>query len=114
MSNSALSPDQIILTESNLIDGKGCFICVGISEVKEYDKEKKTYTDKRIGTRVEVVIPQRRYARLYVQIPIGFDDLLVPDAKIRFEGLEARFYRDFSSGEYNLSAKATGITVLKQ
>ena len=108
-----LEPQDLNLKQAALIDESGCFICIGAVPSYVFDKENQRPTDKRSGTKAEVVIPQQKYARLIVQLPMGFDEILVPDAKLRFDGFSAKFYRDFNSGEYLITAKADKAMVVK-
>ena len=108
-----LNLEDLILNQSALIGDNGFFICIDMSPTYQYDKENKCYTDKRVGTKVTVVIPSQKYARLTVQLPMGFDELLVPNAKLRFEGFSLRFYREFNSGDFVSSAKADKVIVVK-
>lgn len=108
-----LEPQDLLLTQNALLDGDGVFICVSASPSYVYDKAAQKMTDKRSGTKVDVVIPQQKYAHLSVQLPVGYDDILVPDAKLRFDGFSLRFYRDFNSGEYLASAKADKAVIVK-
>lgn len=108
-----LDPSDLAITQTALIGIDGHFICIGSSPSYVFDKENQRMTDKRSGTKAEVVIPTQKYARLNIQLPMGFDDLLVPDAKLRFEGFSARFYRDFHSGDFAITAKADKVIVVK-
>ena len=109
----ASTPESFVFPQVAFVGEKGCFICIDYTPTYVYDKDKHAYTDKRSGKKVEAIIPNQRYERIFVQLPMGFDDVLVPDTKLRFEGFEARFYRDFNSGEYFLSAKAASVVVIK-
>lgn len=113
MALPTIKPESLTLYQNTYVNDNGFFICTDTTSIFAYDKENRVYTDKRIGTKVEVVIPQQKYERIVVQLPMGFDDLLVPNAKLRFEGFESRFYRDFQSGEYFLSAKASSVVIVK-
>lgn len=109
---ATLTPASLNLVQSSFIDATGYFICVDATPTFLYDKENRIYTDKRNGTKLEVVIPQQKYERIVIQLPVGFDDI-APNTKLRFEGLSAHFYRDFATGEYFISAKAEKAIVVK-
>lgn len=110
---NTLEPSDLTLTQPALISTDGFFICIGANPTYVFDKENQRTTDRRSGTKAEVVIPDQKYARLGVQLPMGFDELLVPNAKLRFEGFSAKFYKDFRSGEYAITAKADKVIVVK-
>lgn len=108
-----LQPEDLNLSSYLFQNDKDFAICVGFADVKEYDREKQAYTGKIVGTRVEVVLPEHKYAHINVIIPTEFKGLLAPNCKVRFEGLTANYYRDFRSQEYYISAKANSVVVIK-
>ena len=109
---NAINPESLTLGQSAFFDETGHVIFVSSTPSFLFDKDNKVYTDKRIGTKIEVVIPQQKYERMFVQLPVVVDDI-EPNTKLRFEGFSAHFYRDFTTGEYFLTAKADKVIVVK-
>ena len=74
-----------------------------------WDAESNSRSKTRTGSTILVVCPAREFERFSVTITGQNYDKLFNGAEplmVTFEGFEARFYKDFRSGEYVLTAKA--------
>jgi len=93
-------------------------ILVGFSPTFEFDNENKKRTDKQTGLAYEVVLPNNGYEKVLVKVAntkpvIKEDELeLAETVYCSFTGFKARFYKDFRTGEYKLTASADSIVLL--
>lgn len=91
---------------------KGAVLADKPREAFEWDKVRKTATDKHEGYSFEVALPALRLEKARVKVlvqSINVDafDLMRP---IEFEGLEVVCYQDWDSPkDFSLSATATGV-----
>lgn len=112
-----MTPDKLTLTLPLLNGGSSKVLLTSFSPIFEYDKENRKWTDKQTGFSFEVVLPGGNYEKIKVRVPgnkipgIRPEDLkeAIP---CTFEGFEARFYKDFKSGEYRLTASANSIILV--
>lgn len=89
----------------------GCKLLVDVTPVYEYKDNERT--DRCVGYRYIVVLPEMRYERLGVRVD-GKQLMEKPEdyAVVEFTGLELNAYdRD---GRIQISAKATGIQLAEE
>ena len=86
------------------------FLCVGVSPIVEYMNGVRT--DKIVGFRYSVVLPERGFEKIGVKIE-GEKQIDDPEGcvEVCFEGLELTMY--VFSGNPQISARAKGIKPVK-
>ncbi|WP_313181652.1 hypothetical protein [Lacrimispora sp.] len=113
-----MTPDKLSLNLSLLNGGSDSAILIGYSPIMEYDKENRKRTDRQIGILYEVVLDRNGYEKLSVKVgdlkpAISMEALQDANAvRCTFKGFNARFYKDFRSGEYRLTASSDSIILV--
>ena len=91
-------------------------LLVGVKPLMEYADGKST--GREIGTRVEVVLPSRKYAAITVKIPTVGDTKLLElvdrggGMPVRFTNFVAKIYMHPNGKELGLSCTADSVTVV--
>lgn len=113
-----ISPENLKITFPILTNGADSAILIGYSPLMEYDADTKKRTKKQIGTGYEIVIPSNNYEKLLVKIKndlkptINLEELENKAIKCGFKNFKAKFYRDYKSNSYLLTASADSIIIL--
>lgn len=112
-----MTPDKLTLTLPLLNGGSDRVLLTNLTAVYEYDRENKKWTDKQIGFSYEVVLPGGNYEKINVKVPGSKMPGIKPEdlkeaVPVTFANFSAKFYRDFRSGEYRLTASADSVILL--
>jgi len=114
-----MSPEKLNITFPLLTNGTDSALLIGYTEIFEYDKESRKKTDKQIGISYILVLDSMGFEKLSVKVLGNLKPVISMDAlqdanavRCRFVGFKARFYRDFKSGEYRLTASAEAIVLI--
>ena len=106
---------DIELVSEQLFGDKDALL-VGIKPQMEYADGKST--GRRVGTRVEVVLPSRKYATITVKLPSVDDTKLKAlvdqgdSVPVRFTNFVAKIYITPNSNNLGLTCTADGVTVV--
>lgn len=115
-----MTPDKLTLTLPLLNGGSENVILIGFTPIMEYDPETRKRTDKQIGLSYNVVLDNNGYEKLSVKVqslkPVISIEALqeVNCVRCTFKGFKARFYKDFRSGEYRLTASSDAIILVEE
>jgi hypothetical protein len=110
-----MTPDKLNLSLSLLNGGSDSVLLIGYSSIMEYDKETRKRTDRQVGILYEVVLDRNGYEKLSVKVgnlkPVISMEALQDANAVRctFKGFKARFYRDYKTNDYLLTASAEAI-----
>lgn len=113
-----MTPDNLVLTLPVLNNGSDEALLIGMSPIMEYDKESRKRTDKQIGISYLIVLNKNNFEKITVKVGdlkpvISMEQLEEQNAiKCNFKGFKARFYRDFKTNNYLLTASADSIVIL--
>ena len=91
-------------------------LLIGVKPLMEYADGKST--GRRVGTRVEVVLPSRKYATITVKLPVVDDTKLKAlvdqgdSVPVMFSNFVAKIYVTPNSNNLGLTCTADGVTVV--
>jgi hypothetical protein len=113
-----MTPDNLTITLPILNNGSDEALLIGMAPIMEYDKESRKRTDKQLGISYMIVLNKNNFEKINVKVgdlksAIPMEDLEEKNAvKCTFKGFKARFYRDFKTNSYLLTASADAIIIL--
>jgi len=113
-----MTPDKLTLSLALLNGGSNNALLIGFSPIMEYDKESRKRTDKQIGISYDVILNHNSYEKISIKTgdlkpAISLEELEVRNAvPCTAKGFKARFYHDFKSNSYLLTASADSIIIL--
>lgn len=108
----AIKVEDIKLTKEQITKG-GTMILVDVAPYFKYKDNEKT--DIVEGYRYTVALPNQKFEKIGVkvagnqQLEISDDDSMM---QVDFTGFEAKFFRNFKTKEYILTANADSIEVI--
>ncbi len=115
-----MTPESLIITFPMLTNGLDSSILTNFQAIYEFSKETNKRTDKQIGISYEIVLDSNNYEKLVVKTSdlkpaISLEELEKAKTPIRcsFEGFKARFYRNYRTNTYALTASADKIILLE-
>ncbi len=103
------------LVDAQVIGDKDALL-IGVKPQMEYADGKST--GRRVGTRVEVVLPSRKYTTITVKLPIVDDTKLKAlvdqgdSVPVRFSNFAAKIYVTPNSNNLGLTCTADSVTVV--
>lgn len=115
-----MTPDKLNLTLPLLNGGDENVLLIGFTPIMEYDKETRRRTDKQTGVSYDIILEHNSYEKLSIKVqsvkPVISMEALQDANAVRctFKGFKARFYKDFKSGEYRLTASAESIILVDE
>lgn len=113
-----MSPEHLNLNLEQLNGGSDNALLIGFSPIMEYDKETRKRTDRQIGISYEIVLNKNNYEKITVKVGhlkpvIDMESLHEANAvRCTFKDFKARFYRDYKSNNYLLTASAGSIIII--
>ncbi|RFZ78803.1 hypothetical protein DS742_11890 [Lacrimispora amygdalina] len=116
-----MKPENLNITFPLLTNGTDSALMIGYAPIFEYDKESKQKTEKITGHAYEIVLDSNNFDKLFVKIlgdlkpAISLEDIQsVSAVRCTFKGFKARFYRNYKTNEYLLTASADSIVIIDE